>query len=68
MFVSGKQVSITDTYKCKEGGNFMFNQVFKIFETIKTLSMSNIIKLPDHLCFHDPAFTENACFRRRTLK
>ena len=52
MFVSGKQVSITDTYKCKEGGNFMFNQVFKIFETIKTLSMSNIIKLPDHLCFH----------------
>ena len=61
MFVSGKQVSITDTYKCKEGGNFMF----KIFETIKTLSMSNIIKLPDHLCFHDPAFYRKRLFSQK---
>ena len=65
MFVSGKQVSITDTYKCKEGGNFMFNLVFKIFETIKTLSMSNIIKLPDHLCFHDPAFYRKRLFSQK---
>ncbi len=43
----------------------MFNQVFKIFETIKTLSMSNIIKLPDHLCFHDPAFYRKRLFSQK---
>ncbi len=65
MFVSGKQVSIMDTCKCKERGNFMFNQVFKIFETVKTLAMSNITKLPDHLCFHDPAFYRKRPFSQK---
>ena len=43
----------------------MFNQLFKIFETAKTLAMSNITKLPDHLCFHDPAFYRKRPFSQK---
>lgn len=39
---------------------FMFNQVYKIFGTTKTLLNPNIAKLPDLLCFHCPA----ACRKR----